>query len=113
MFFGKEVRVWLKGQAKESFIDLKKRSDKESVSILNSVDRTIELLKNNPQFGDPIRKELIPDVFKKMGIKNLYRVELSNFWRMLYTLEGNRIEVLVFILTISDHPFYDKLMGYK
>ena len=33
MFAGKEVRVLLKGQAKESFIALKKRDDNESQSI--------------------------------------------------------------------------------
>lgn len=58
-------------------------------------------------------KEVIPDNLRRDGITNLYRAELSNFWRMLYTLQGNRIEIFVFILTIMDHPSYDKLFGYK
>lgn len=113
MFSGKEVRILLKGQAKESYLELKKRNDKESKSILNSIDRIKEILKENPQFGDPIRKELIPRFMKKQGIQNLYRVELSNFWRMLYTIEGNRVEIFLFVLNIMNHKNYNKLFGYK
>lgn len=113
MFCGKEVRIVLKGQAKESFLELKKRDDKEAQSLLRSIDRIINILKQNPQYGDPIKKELIPDSFKKIGIQNLYRSELSNFWRMLYTIEGNKVEIFCFVLSIMDHPNYDKLFGYK
>ena len=113
MFFGKEVRVFLKDDAKEGYLKLKKRNDKEAKSILNSIQRVRDILKDNPQYGDPIAKKLIPKSLAKLGIKNLYRVELSNYWRMLYTLEGNRIEILLFVLKIVDHPEYNKLFGYK
>lgn len=113
MFFGKEVRVKLKGQAQDAYLELKKREDKEAQILLHSIQLVIELLKQNPQFGDPIRKQLIPLKFKEMGIQNLYRVELSNYWRMLYTLEGTQIEIFCFILSIMDHKEYDKLFGYK
>jgi mRNA-degrading endonuclease RelE of RelBE toxin-antitoxin system len=113
MFLGKEVRVLLVGQAKQSYLELKERNDKESQSILRSIERIRDLLKTNPQIGDPISKDKIPDELKRQGINNLYRTELSNFWRMLYTIEGNKIEIFVFILRISDHPTYDKFLGYK
>jgi hypothetical protein len=35
--FGKEIRVFLKGQAKEAFIELKKRKDKQSFSSIDKV----------------------------------------------------------------------------
>lgn len=113
MFFGKEVRIILKGQAKESYLKLKKRSDKEATSILNSFNRIKEVLKENPQFGDPIPKRLIPIKLKQLGIQNLYRVELSHYWRMLYTIEGTKIEIFLFVLNIVDHKEYNKLFGYK
>lgn len=113
MFFGKEVRVLLKGQARDCFIELKKKEDKESQSLVRSIERIKEVLVNNPQYGDPIKKELIPEELKKQGIKNLYRVELSNFWRMLYTIEGTRVEIFLFILKILDHPTYNKIFNYK
>jgi len=113
MFLGKEVRIFFKGEAQESFLRLKSRNEKEAQSILRSIERNKEILKQNPQYGDPIAKNLIPEEFKKQGIKNLYRIELSNFWRMLYTLEGNKVEIFLFVLKISDHPKYNKLFSYK
>ncbi|MFH1445144.1 MAG: hypothetical protein ABIF08_01540 [Nanoarchaeota archaeon] len=113
MYYGKEVRIFLKGQAKESYLKLKKRNNKETKSILNSIERTKELLKNNPQYGKPIPKKLIPKSLLKIGIQNLYRVELSNYWRMLYAIEGSKIEILLFVLNIIDHKGYNKLFGYK
>jgi hypothetical protein len=113
LFAGKEVRIFLKGEAKEAFIELKKRADKEALSILRSFDRIKDILKNNPQYGDPIKKELIPEELKILGIQNLYRTELSNYWRMLYTVEGNAVEIFLFVLNIVDHKDYNKLFGYK
>ncbi len=113
MFFGKEVRILLKDKAKESYLELKRRNDAEAKSILNSIERIKVILKDNPQYGDPIPKRLIPREFIKHGIQNLYRVELSNYWRMLYKIEGNKIEIFLFVLTIVDHKEYNKLFGYK
>ena len=98
MFFGKEVRVQLKGQAKEAYLELKKREDQEAQTLLRSIHRLIEILKENPQFGDPIRKQLIPARHLEIGIHNLYRAELSNYWRMLYTLEGTQVDIFCFVL---------------
>lgn len=113
MFAGKDVRVFLKGQARESFFLLKQRTDREAKTIVRSINQKIELLKMNPQYGNPMKKELIPEELKKQGITNLYRIELSHFWHMLYTIEGDNIEIMCFILSISDHPSYDKLLGYR
>lgn len=113
MMFGKDVKVFMKGQAKESYLSLKSRTDKEAQSLFNSINRVTEILKTNPQYGNPISKRLIPDSLLKEGIQNLYRVELSNYWRLLYTIEGTKIEILVFVLKILDHKEYNKLFGYK
>lgn len=113
MYLGKDVKVFLKAQAKKSYIEFKESKDKESKSVFNSVERVKEVLKENPQYGDPIKKELIPKEFYEFGIRNLYRVELSNYWRMLYTLEGNEDVIFVFILKIINHDEYNKLFGYK
>jgi len=68
MYLGKEVRIVLKGKAKESYLELKKRTDKESKSILKSIGRIKEILKDNPQYGDPLAKRLIPKEYRDQGI---------------------------------------------
>ncbi len=113
MFFGKEVRIILKWKGKDAYLELKRRNDKEAKSILDSFHRIRDILKDNPQYGDPIAKDLIPKEFKKAGIKNLYRVELSNYWRALYTIEGNKVEIFLFVLSIVDHKEYNKLFKYR
>ena len=113
MFLKKEIRIFLKDDAKEAYLKLKKRKDKESQSILNSLERIKKILKENPQFGNPVPKKLIPKELLKKNISNVYRIELSNYWRMLYTLEGNEINIFVFILKILNHKDYNKLFNYK
>ncbi|MCH7567994.1 MAG: hypothetical protein IIA87_01100 [Nanoarchaeota archaeon] len=48
MFLGKEVRIFFRGKAKENFLELKKRDDKESKALVKSIERIIEILKDNP-----------------------------------------------------------------
>lgn len=109
----------MQGQAKESFENLNKivgeqitkgMQNSDEIQLLNSIKQKIELVKQNPFYGDNIKKQLIP---KNLSVPNLWRVELSQFWRMLYTIRGDNIEIICFILHIIDHPTYDKLFGYK
>jgi hypothetical protein len=32
---------------------------------------------------------------------------------MLYTIRGDEIEIICFVLRIIDHPTYDLLLGYR
>jgi hypothetical protein len=102
----RRIRFFLKGQAKEIYYELDQ-------TLLKSFFRIKEILKNNPQYGDSIAKRLIPKLWKRIGIKRLYRCELANYWRMLYTIEGTENEIYIFVLAIMDHKEYNKLFGYK
>jgi hypothetical protein len=113
MFNGKAVRVMLKGDALESFLLLKKRNDKEARSIIRSIERVTFILKDNPLYGQAITRRLFPRELLLMGIQNLYRAELSNYWRMLYTIEGNEIEIYLIVLRIVNHKEYNKVFGYR
>ncbi|MFH1750512.1 MAG: hypothetical protein ABH863_02440 [Candidatus Micrarchaeota archaeon] len=113
------VRVILKDQAKEEFEKLNKVvgeqqskgvTNSEEMQLLKSIMQKIELIKENPTYGDKVPHGLIP---KNLDVSNLFRVSLTGYWRMLYSLEGNKIEVVAFILYIVDHPSYDKIFGYK
>lgn len=114
----KKVKVILSPEAEEAYNYLLSNSSKSKIdkSILNSINKKIELIKMNYHYGNPIAKELIPKEFKdKYEISNLFRVELSNFWRMLYSIvDGDdTVEIISFILSISDHEDYNKMFGYK
>lgn len=109
----RRISVDLSREAFESYELLKLSEDRFDRQLLRAIDRAISLLKQDPQFGDPISKRLIPKKYLEMGINNLWRIELPSFWRMLYTIRGDKLEVVAFILEWMDHRKYDKLFGYK
>jgi len=114
----KHVRVILAPEAAEVYYNvINKASDsKQEEAILNAFLQKVELIKENVHYGQPIAKKLIPVEYKiKYGITNLFRVELPNFWRMLYTLTAGSsgIEIIVLVLDIINHKKYDKKFGYK
>ncbi len=114
----KTVRVIFSPEAEEVYNHLNEQAPVSKIdkTILNAINKKIELIKANFHYGDPIAKNLIPEEYKvKYGITNLFRVELPNFWRMLYTLtEGDtEIEIVAFVLDVVDHKTYDKKFGYR
>ncbi len=71
-------------------------------------------LKGNPFAGDQVKKSQIPAYYvKKYGITNLWRIELSNYWRLIYTIQSDEVEIIDFVLDIVNHKEYDKKFGYK
>jgi len=114
----KTVKIVLSPEAKEvyKYLNEEALSSKTERMILKAVRQKVELIKANPHYGNPIAKKLIPSEYKeKYGVTNLFRVELPNFWRMLYTLtEGEtKIEIISFVLDIINHKTYNKKFGYK
>ena len=114
----KKVRVIFSPESEVVYKHLNKQAPNSKFErmILQSVNNKIELIKANFHYGNPIAKKLIPQEYKtKYGVTNLFRIELPNFWRMLYTLtEGEtEIEIIAFVLDVIDHKVYDKKLGYK
>jgi hypothetical protein len=113
------VRVVLLDQAKAEFEELNRIAAKqqakgekssEEMQLLKSIKQKIEIIKLNPVYGDKIPKEQIP---KNLDVPNLFHVGLTGYWRMVYSLQGNQIEIVAFVLYIVDHPSYDKIFGYR
>jgi hypothetical protein len=89
-------------------------SSKEERIMHDAIDRKLDLVRSNPKYGQSIAKRLIPKKYKrKYHIDNLYRIELPFFWRMLYTLRDNKIEIIAFVLDIVDYKKYDKKFNYR
>jgi len=114
----KKVLVRFSPEAEEvyKYLNGASQDSKTERSILNAVNKKIELIKDNFQYGDPISKNKIPNEYKiNYGITNLFRIELPSFWRMLYSIgEGeSQIEIIAFVLDIIDHKEYNRKFGYK
>ena len=123
MFQGKEVIVKLSEEADEVYQELNKIVGEEKLkginssfhqTLLRSINRVRNLLKQNPFAGDQVKKKQIPLKYIKIfDVNNVWRIELAGRWRLVYTITGNQIEIITFILDIFDHKDYDKVFGYK
>ena len=114
----KTIKVIFSEEAEEIYRYLNKQAptSKRERTILNAVNKKIELMKANYHYGNPVAKKVIPkEYIEKYGITNLFRVELPDFWRMLYTLTDGEteIEIIAFVLDIMDHKTYNKKFGYN
>src|SRR3989338_3214859 len=98
----KTIRIVLSPEAEEVYKYLNEEStySKTERAILHVFHQKISLIKVNFHYGNPVAKNLIPNEYiAKYGVKNLFRVELPNYWRMLYTLTDgdSEIEIIAFI----------------
>ncbi len=114
----KTINVVFSPEAEEVYNYLNEQAPKSKIerTIFNALKNKIKLIKFNYHYGNPVSKKLIPKEYKlKYGVTNLFRIELPNFWRMLYTLTDgeNEIEIIAFVLDIVNHRDYDKIFGYK
>lgn len=113
----KIVSVKFSEEAEQIYQDLlqKSLSSKIEKSILNAINQKIEFVKQNPFYGHPIAKNLIPQEYEiKYGVNNLFRIELPDFWRMLYTLNNSdgTIQIIAFVIDILNHKDYNKKFRY-
>jgi Txe/YoeB family toxin of Txe-Axe toxin-antitoxin module len=115
----KSVRVILLDGAEKAYEELNNitknqknegKQNTDEIQLLKSIDAKIELIKKNPFYGDNIEKKKIPIDYK---VHNLWRVKLTKFWRMLYTIKGDQIEIICFVLDILNHKEYDKKFKYE
>lgn len=118
----KQIIVIFEGEAKEEYLKLKQAVDLElrkgitksnNQILLNSINKKIELLKINPISGRAVQKSFIPAKYKNQGLTNLWIIDLSNFWRMIYNIQTSEIQIICFILEYGDHNKYNHLFGFK
>lgn len=92
---------------KNAFDDVKE-NDKE---MYKHLERELNDVLENFFCGIQIPKKLFPDRFKHL--KNLWKYNLPDAWRLLYTIKSlNKVEVVAVILDWMGHKDYDRLFGY-
>ena len=81
---GKLVRVkFLNDKIEREYLALS-----DEAPLKKRIDFVISRLKENPSFGQPIAKRLIPKEYWREGIRNAFWVELNKGkgWRLIYSL---------------------------
>ena len=82
--------------------------------LLKAIERETENLKINPHKGIQIPKDRIPQEYVvKYGVTNLWKINLPDYWRLIYTIVGNEFEIISVLLEFIDHKEYNRIFGYR
>ncbi len=85
-----------------------------NMQLLRAIDREVDNLKIDPQRGIHIPHRNIPkEIYSKYGADNFWKINLPDYWRMVYTITGNKVEIIALVLEILDHKRYSKLFEYR
>ncbi len=86
----------------------------EGDSIKKGIIRAIRDLRENAFCGIQIPKRLFPQEYiQKYNIKNLWKYDLPNAWRLVYTITPeNEVDLISAILEWFDHKEYERRFGY-
>ena len=119
----KKITIKLIGDAEKAFNDLNKIvgeqrnqgiTSSKDITLLNAINRLFDVVVNNPFYGENAKKDLIPKEYRqRYDADNLFIADLPDYWRMIYTLESDEIEIIAFILDIINHDEYNKKFKFK
>ena len=119
----KKITIKLVGDAEKAFNDLNKIvgeqrnqgvTSSKDITLLNAINRLFDVIVNNPFYGENAKKDLIPKEYRqKYDVGNLFIADLPDYWRMIYTLESDEIEIIAFVLDIIDHDEYNKKFKFR
>jgi len=98
---------------KKAYFELEK-GKYEDKQLKEWLDRAAEDLKHNAFSGIQIPKRLIPkEYLTKFGpLDNLWKYNLPNAWRLIYTIKRSEVVVLSIVLEWMDHKEYERRFGY-
>ena len=103
--------IFANEKIKKSFDKIDKiEKDKTLSKWLN---RALEDIEENPFCGIQIPKKQIPkEYIKKYRIKNAFKYNLPNAWRLIYSLEKGEVSIVAIVLEWFPHKEYEKRFKY-
>ncbi|MFW6233054.1 MAG: hypothetical protein ACOC3Z_00145 [Nanoarchaeota archaeon] len=101
--------VFINNKLENAFYSLK-----DDDPIKKSMIRAIKDLGENAFYGISVPKRLIPKSYiQKYGLTNLWKYDLPQGWRLLYTVTAdNEVELISAILDWFNHKEYENKMNY-
>ena len=104
--------VFADKKVKESF-DKLKGSKTEDQKLYERLNRAFDDISEDAFCGIQIPKRLIPKKYiSEYGIDNLWKYNLPNAWRLLYSVARDEVIVIAIILEWMSHKEYDRRFKY-
>jgi Txe/YoeB family toxin of Txe-Axe toxin-antitoxin module len=91
-----------------------KLNENNEAALCNQLTKAFQNLKEDAFCGIQIPKNLIPkEYIKRFGqLTNLWKYNLPDAWRLIYTIQNDKINVLSVILEWMDHKEYERRFNY-
>lgn len=97
----------------EKSYDVLKAGDFEDKELYKFITRAKEDLLKEPLSGVRVPSRLIPkEYIKHYGIAALWKYDLPNAWRLIYTIVGNEVKIVSVILEWLSHKEYERRFNY-
>lgn len=113
MNYKKSIYVTFGNKKIEKEFEELKEGKFEDKQLYDFIDRARKDLKTNPLCGTKLPKSLWPkEYIKKFEITNLWKYDLPNGWRLIYTIQTNEVMILNVILEWFDHKEYERRFKY-
>ncbi len=77
------------------------------------IERAFRDLEKGAFCGVQIQKRLIPKEYtKRYDIDNLWKYDLPNAWRLIYSVAADKVIVISIVIEWMDHKNYEKRFKY-
>ena len=85
----------------------------EDRQLYVAISDAIGKLKQDPCCGVKVAKRLWPSNYvREYGVTNLWKCNLPNTWRLIYTIAGDEVRIMNVILDWFDHKEYERKFKY-
>lgn len=99
-------------ELKKAFYKLENGNDAEK-KLFRAINKAIDKLEQNVFCGVQIPKKLIPkEYIKRYKLKNLWKCNLIEGWRLMYSVVNDEIVVISLIVEWLAHKDYEKRFKY-
>ncbi len=101
----------------KDYVKLRKRADKgntEAQYLIDLISKATAKLAENTEAGKKIPKKQWPkEYIQKYGVNNLWKYNLDQNWRLIYTAASNQVNLFLIYLEYTDHKKYNRKFRYK
>lgn len=109
----KEILVAFISKKVKSEFESLKEGKFEDEELYKFISRAMDDLKKDPACGTKVPRNLWPKLYiKKYSVTNLWKYDLPNAWRLVYTIETDEVRIVNIILEWFDHKGYEKRFNY-
>lgn len=109
----KQVYVAFAEMKLEREFETLKEGKFQDKQLYRFIERAIKDMKNNPTCGIKIPKRLwAKSYIEEYNINNLWKYDLPNGWRLIYTIKEDEVKILNVVLEWFDHKEYEKRFSY-